>query len=155
MISSLALLTLSFGCGDHEDSGDGGHHADGGATDGGGMDGGAVDTGELDFSRTMMTDGGTWTVTYAPTPDPIPFNTEFTLGFAVDPATSVTLSNATATMPNHMHGMTVTPVTTDNGDGTGSSSPFLFHMEGWWEITVDVSDGTTTETAAFNVWCCD
>ncbi|MFZ4808612.1 MAG: hypothetical protein ACOYLQ_15255 [Hyphomicrobiaceae bacterium] len=47
-----------------------------------------------------------------------------------------------ATMPAHRHGMNYTPRITAQGDGRHQASGFLFHMPGWWEITLSVyADG--------------
>ncbi|MCB9791671.1 MAG: FixH family protein [Alphaproteobacteria bacterium] len=55
-----------------------------------------------------------------------------------------------AQMPAHGHGMTVVPTTINNGDGTYTADPLLFHMEGHWEILVDVGG----EEAVFHYTCC-
>lgn len=153
MTTALILAAL-LACGDDDsDSGDGHDHDHG--------DGGSsmVDTGTLDFGTTQDSSGGTYSVSYTTTPSPLPFNEEFSIDFAatpdVMPEGGFTITAADATMPNHGHGMNVSPVVTDNGDGTATAAPFLFHMEGWWEITVEITSDDGTETAAFNFWCCD
>ncbi len=149
----MFLLLPLLACGDKDgDTGDTGH--------GHNMDSGSMtDTGMLDFGTSQTTDGGTYTVSYTPSSDPIPFNSEFSVTFSatadVMPEGGFTIDAANATMPNHGHGMNVAPVVTDNGDGTWTASPFLFHMEGWWELTADVTSTDGTETATFNIWCCD
>jgi YtkA-like len=147
LLLPLLLAACAHG-GDHSDSGQATH--DGGSAD---------DSGALDTSREQPTDGGTWMVSYAPTPDPLPFSENFDLlltltdsaGGAVAGAETVL---ANATMPSHGHGMNVEPVATENEDGTWTASPFKFHMAGMWEITVDVTADGSTERASFNVECC-
>jgi len=47
-----------------------------------------------------------------------------------------------ATMPAHRHGMNYKPKITAQGDGRHEARGFLFHMPGWWEITLSVyADG--------------
>jgi hypothetical protein len=60
----------------------------------------------------------------------------------------------TATMPSHGHGMNTEPQVIANDDGTFGVTGMLLHMEGWWEMTADVTVMGTTERATFNVDCC-
>ena len=152
---SLRTLVLALLCASCSDG-----SADSAATPGdGGSAGDTSDTGALDVSREQPTDGGTWTVSYAPTPDPLPFSENFDLLLTLTDSGGAAASGvegvvSSATMPSHGHGMNVEPVATDNGDGTWTASPFKFHMAGMWEVTVDVTAGGATERASFNVECC-
>ena len=118
-----------------------------------------TDTGNLDFGRTQQTDGGTYTVTWAPSTDPIVLSESFSISLTatpdVMPEGGFVYGTVGATMPNHGHGMNVSPVVSDNGDGTATAEPFQFHMEGWWEITVELVSAEGSEVAAFNYYCCD
>lgn len=100
------------------------------------------DTAAFETTRSIQTDG--YTITYAPTPDPIPFNEYFTLAFTIEPVpTEFTFA---ATMPAHGHGMNVEPPETLDGD-VWMVENALFHMTGHWEL-IAVADG---ETAVFHV----
>ena len=108
-------------------------------------------------AREAVTDGGTWTVAYTPSPDPIPGNAEFALDITIDDAagpaagTSIVL---TAEMPAHGHGMNVTPVVTGE-DGLFRADGMLFHMTWEWRMYVDVTGDDGTETAELWVTCCE
>lgn len=148
-------LTLLLACGDKE--------ADSGTTDSGDThdhtDHGGTDTGTMDTSRTQTSDGGTYTVTWAPSVDPVPLNENFDVDITatpdVMPEGGFTVTRADASMPAHGHGMNVEPEVTDNGDGTATAGPFNFMMEGHWVVEVDLTSGDGTETASFNVMCCE
>ncbi|MCB9758774.1 MAG: FixH family protein [Alphaproteobacteria bacterium] len=98
-------------------------------------------------------DAGPYSVSWAPVPDPIPFNDYFAVNLEVKEGGSP-LTDAVVTvdagMPAHGHGMNVTPTVTDNGDGTWTADGLLFHMEGHWELKVDVNE----EQAVFDITCC-
>ncbi|MCB9777045.1 MAG: hypothetical protein H6742_00610 [Alphaproteobacteria bacterium] len=142
-------LTLLVACGDGD--------TDSGATDDGHThtDHGGSDSGAVDYSRTQDTDGGSWSVTWTPSIDPVPMNQNFDVALDVTPADGVSITRIDATMPAHGHGMNVTPELVDNGDGTATASPFNLHMEADWLIEVDVSGDAGTETASFHVMCCE
>jgi hypothetical protein len=136
-LSIAFVLTLTAACGDHDKH----HHS--------GVDSLAA----IDESR--VASSASYTVTITPSPDPIPFNDYFDLSTAVEdsagaPVTDATVS-VTAAMPSHGHGMTVTPTTTANNDGTYSTPGMLFHMSGLWVITVSVTQDGATETVDLNV----
>lgn len=149
MRAPALLLPLLLACGDKTD--DTGSAA---VTD---------DTGApRDYGTTQLTDGGTWSVSYLPDPDPIPPSDDFTLTVEVAaaeaPGTPLADLDAVvvdATMPGHGHGMNVTPVTEDDGSGTWTAFPLKFHMTGEWQITVEVTEEGVTETAVFWVDCCE
>lgn len=159
----LFLLLALLACGDKgtddtASANDGGTTHDGGATDDGGtsQDGG---TGALDLSRTQLTDGGTYTVTWSPSAEPV-LSEEFAISVSAEaspmPEGGFTFTSADARMPDHDHGMNVTPVVTDHGDGSATAAPFQLQMEGWWTITVTLTaDDGAVETATFNHICCE
>lgn len=107
---------------------------------------------ELNLTRTATTDGGTWTVSYTPSVDPIAISENFTVTVSLD---SGNLEGATvefdAMMPAHNHGMNTQAQASDNGDGTWLVEGMLFHMPGHWRMMADVSSGDVTETAIFDV----
>ena len=108
----------------------------------------------MDMSTEQMTDGGTWMVSYTTDPSPVPYDDYFDLSVSIADASGATVA-VDARMPEHNHGMNTTPETTDNSDGTWTTSPMLFHMEGTWEVYVDVTMDSSTERATFNVMCCE
>lgn len=58
-----------------------------------------------------------------------------------------------AQMPEHGHGMNTKAEVVAQGDGKYMIKGLLFHMPGWWELTMEVEgpDGTKEE-ATFNVY---
>jgi hypothetical protein len=63
-------------------------------------------------------------------------------------------------MPDHGHGTSITPLTTDEGAGTYLISPLYLYMGGYWQITLNIrpptSDGgaspaLTPDSVVFNV----
>lgn len=95
---------------------------------------------------------GAYFVAFAARPAPIPPNAEFALDVAVfspdraSLAAGVTLA-VDATMPEHGHGMNVTPRVTPLGPGRFRVEGLLFHMAGRWEIAFDVTRDAVTERA--------
>ena len=96
-------------------------------------------------------------VSYDSDPDPIPLNEEFVLGVEVytDDSMSSPSSNITvevdATMPEHQHGMNVSPEALEVSDGRFEAEGMLFHMAGDWEIVVYVTGDEGTEDIRFDV----
>jgi hypothetical protein len=77
-------------------------------------------------------------------------------GQAVDGLTIETVPK----MPDHGHGTSITPVTTDAGGGRYVISPLYLYMSGYWQITLNLSapdsDGGSTsqlhpDSVVFNV----
>ena len=96
---------------------------------------------------------GDYTIAWSPTPDPIPFNDYFDVNVWVSDGPTPTPGLAVdidAQMPAHGHGMNVDPQVTDNGDGSYGASGLLFHMEGHWQLLVNVGE----EQAVFDITCC-
>ena len=109
---------------------------------------------------TATTDGGSFMATYSTDPAPIPSDDYFSVTLAATESDGVTaLTDAvvelSAEMTAHGHGMNVTPEVTDNGDGTFTASPFLFHMTGHWTIRFAITSGGVTEQGYFDVDCCE
>ena len=135
----FALSTACDGGDEHE------HQHDSGSTE------------ELNETAMAMTDAGSFHVKYTLDPSDItvsePFDMTFTISAADAMDTPLTDASATAdaNMPAHEHGMNVEPTATNNGDGTTTVSGMVFHMPGHWEVTVDVTQGDTTEQALFDV----
>ena len=102
--------------------------------------------------RTLDSNGGTYTVSFEPAPDPIPMNSLFDLRFTVAPkAAGAKVDDlqvqVDARMPAHFHGMNRVPKLTRQTDGSFKAEGLLFHMPGHWELTFDLSRGGKTERA--------
>jgi hypothetical protein len=61
-------------------------------------------------------------------------------------------------MPDHGHGTSITPLTTDDGAGQYTISPLYLYMGGYWQITLNIrpssADASVTlvpDSAVFNV----
>ena len=107
-----------------------------------------------DSSREVRSNGGSHTVAFKPTPDPIPMNQLFDLTFTVKSASSsaqTTKVEVDARMPAHGHGMNRVPKVTRLADGTVKAEGLLFHMPGHWELYIDITQGGVTERAQFDV----
>lgn len=134
---TLALLTFFAACTHKDDA----HHDHTGHT------------GLVDETRTQST--ASYTVSYLPDPDPIPFNDYFDVTVTLTDTAGAAVGDAEvlidANMPHHGHGMNVTPTTTGDGAGHYTATGLLFHMEGVWELTVDITRSGATETARFEV----
>ena len=105
--------------------------------------------------RTIESNGGTYLVTFASTPDPVPMNSLFGLQFSVAPKAGGKSDDlqvqVDARMPAHFHGMNRTPKLTRQADGSFTAEGLLFHMPGHWELTFDISRGGKTERAQVDI----
>jgi len=115
---------------------------------------------ETNFTTTATTDGGSFVATYTTDPAPIPSDDYFSVtlsALASDGTTALTDAavELDAEMTTHGHGMNVTPEVTDNGDGTFTATPFLFHMSGHWTIRFAITADGVTEKGYFDVDCCE
>jgi len=163
ILSAVFALSATIGCGgktddandESDDSGTHSHdHHEGEDTD-------LPD--DFDDSRTILSNDGVFTATYAPNPDPPPESVEFSVLITIsDPDNStVTLTGAEvtdvdSTMPSHGgHGMNVVPVVTDNGDGTWTAAPLKYHMPGYWVLHVEADINGETDRADFDISCCE
>ena len=62
-------------------------------------------------------------------------------------------------MPDHMHGTSITPIATDEGQGQYQISPLYLYMGGYWRITLNLrsavdsgtSFGVAGDSVVFNV----
>ena len=109
-------------------------------------------------TQDVVTDGGSWTVRWTPSPDPIPINEVFAIDATVLDTAGAPVVYASvvanAGMGAHWHGMNTVPETTAAGDGTFLVEGMLFHMAGTWQITFDVTQGDQLERATAEVSCC-
>jgi hypothetical protein len=104
--------------------------------------------------RQITSNGGGYTVTFEPTPDPIPMNEVFDLRFTVVPKSGSTQGltvQVDARMPAHGHGMNRVPKLTAQPDGSTRAEGMLFHMPGHWELYFDIAQGGKTERAQVDV----
>jgi DNA-binding beta-propeller fold protein YncE len=111
---------------------------------------------------------GRYTVCATSIPDPVPLNQPFALSVAIydnvrrGELAQRVLLNVDAAMPEHRHGMSLTPkvraasgpVVQDvphghgaMGDGRFEIEGMLFHMPGRWEFHFDITHGAITERA--------
>ena len=157
---TVLLLLVSIGCSEtssehKHDSGD--HH------DGHGSHGDTDLPDEFDDTQTKLSRDGLASVSYVTEdgtlPESIEFGIEITLADGEDESTVLTDASVTAvdaTMPTHGdHGMNVTAVVTDNGNGTFTASPIKLHMPGYWVLHVDIEVNGVPDTAEFDIECCD
>ena len=109
---------------------------------------------DLDYGRTQVSDLGSWTVSYAPTVDPVPAIDLFGLEVEIDGGEGLFV-DANATMPLHNHGMNTATVVTERGGGIYDIEGMSFHMTGDWELVVAIDDGNSYERAFFWIHCCE
>ena len=106
-------------------------------------------------AKTVVSNGGTYSVSFETTPAAIPMNEPFTVVFRVSPksggAPGEPKVEIDARMPAHGHGMNRVPKVTRLADGTVKAEGLLFHMPGHWELYVDITQGGVTERAQFDV----
>jgi hypothetical protein len=101
------------------------------------------------------TSWGTFHVTVAAEPDPIPLSKMFALTIGVylagdrAQAVSGTTVAVDARMPAHNHGTNLQARVARVGDGRFRAEGLLFHMPGTWELYVDVTRAAETERATF------
>ena len=118
-----------------------------------------------DSPRATSTDNEMFYVEYTPNPDPIPHNDLFSIDVSVwesearETLATDAVIDVSATMPAHGHGMTTEPQFTNHDDGTFMVEGMKFHMESptpeeKWVIHVDVTSGSETDRANFDVMCC-
>lgn len=108
------------------------------------------------------TDQGNLYVVFETTPSPIPFKESFDVRVGVyesdkQEALLDTVSVVVdATMPEHNHGMNVTPDHTVDTDGYTTASGLEWFMTGTWQLELYVTpeDGSV-ETAFFSIECCE
>ncbi len=55
-------------------------------------------------------------------------------------------------MPDHNHGLPTSPQVTDNlGDGRYRIEGVKFSMTGWWELSVDITSASGSDSVTFNM----
>ena len=120
----------------------------------------------------LVSNGGRYTVCVTTVPDPVPQNTPFAVNVSVyeNAARGALAHNVIldvdATMPEHHHGMTLTPQVRAfdgpavqellpghgaMGNGRFEVRGLLFHMPGRWVIHFDITHGAITERAQLDI----
>ena len=109
-------------------------------------------------ANTVTSNGGSFEITYAPTPDPMPMNEPFKLdvtlkqaGGASSQAGAPVVLRVDAGMPAHGHGMNTRPRVTETGDGKYLVEGMLFHMPGHWQLYFDIRRGAVVERAQADI----
>jgi DNA-binding beta-propeller fold protein YncE len=116
----------------------------------------------------LVSNGGRYSVCVTTVPDPVPLNAPFAVNVSVyENSTRGALArnvilDVDATMPEHHHGMTLTPQVRAldgpavqellpghgaMGNGRFEVRGMLFHMPGRWEFHFDITHGAITERA--------
>jgi hypothetical protein len=95
-------------------------------------------------------------VRWRPIPDPLPVGEMCELEVLVqrtDDGTPVTGAgiHVRGQMPQHGHGMNLTPRATEVGEGRYRVRGMLLHMTGYWEIGIDVVIDDIASSAEFEL----
>lgn len=110
----------------------------------------------LDFEWTT-TPSGRFTVGWRPVDGPVPVNEPFEIDLRLfeDAARERPIAGASvrvsAWMPDHLHGMGRLPQTREIEPGLYRVKGLLLHMEGLWQLFVDVTAGAQAERAEFRL----
>lgn len=103
---------------------------------------------------TSRVENGAYVVAYRTQPAPVTVGQHFAVAFAVCPkgaAAPAPSVQVDAHMPAHRHGMNYRAAITRAPDGTYRAEGLMFHMPGRWDLTFDVTAGTTTQRLAHAV----
>lgn len=109
------------------------------------------------FSGEGFTGGGRWWVRWSTAEEGVPHLEPFRLRVEVrespqgPPAGADIEVFADAAMPHHGHGMNLVPRTRRIGEGRYEIDGMLFHMDGRWELFIDVEDEGLLERAQWTV----
>jgi hypothetical protein len=117
----------------------------------------APETEELDVSTTVLSEGGSFRVSYAADGKDVPLNAIHSWTVEVQTADGDPVTGATITlvgdMPKHGHGFPTEPeVTEELGGGKYRVEGLKFSMPGWWVVTFHVAAGDSRESASFNLY---
>ncbi len=105
---------------------------------------------------TQITQAGYFRVTVQSALTPVDINRMHGWIVSVQTADGTPVTNAIITvgggMPTHDHGLPTAPRVTENlGDGRYRVEGVKFHMNGLWELTVDVQAASRSDTARFEL----
>ena len=109
-----------------------------------------------------FTDQGEYYVVFETNPDPIPYKEFFDVkvGVFTDDNKESLITDVDvlvdATMPEHDHGMNVSPIHSIDENGYTIASGLEWFMTGEWQLEFYVTpkEGGLTETAFFSIECC-
>lgn len=98
---------------------------------------------------------GSYSVSFEPSPRPIPLNQPFDVAFTVSARGGATLGSVSvdvdARMPAHRHGMSRAAKVTSLPGGKYLAQGLMLHMPGRWELYFDITEGGRTERAQVDV----
>ncbi|MCH2147639.1 MAG: hypothetical protein MK073_07485 [Phycisphaerales bacterium] len=95
----------------------------------------------------IVSNKGTYRVTFSPSPSEMPLNEVFELTTTIEGGGRIEALRVDAAMPEHGHGMMTDPVTTLQEDGSYKTTGMLLSMPGLWELYFDINNGHTIERA--------
>ncbi len=95
--------------------------------------------------------GGSFVVSYSSEIMPVPINQIHQWVLHIENTAGQPVENAelviTGGMPEHDHGMPTSPVVTEYlGDGNFLVEGMRFHMMGYWEIILEITQGSLNES---------
>ena len=111
---------------------------------------GAEEAAPVVLEETLVSNDGTYRVSYELVPGELEVRELFELRVVVTPTSEArgALELAVdARMPEHGHGMNREPRVVVEDDGAFTVTNMLFHMPGLWELYFDVTEGALTERA--------
>jgi hypothetical protein len=161
-IELLCCLAISFGCATHSPATQQGNEAADAATvarpdEPEPSAGSAPAPWPADEGVGILSNDGTYWVTYIGPADGLPLNADFELDVRVFDAETRTRTAGElavvvdARMPAHGHGMNSAAEVTPDADGSFGVQGMLLHMTGHWELYVDITRGPLTERAQFDI----
>ena len=111
---------------------------------------------DIDYSRTRMSEGGTYRATIRPQSDPIPQGRLHSWTLHLETASGTSVDSASIAvdggMPQHGHGLPTKPVVTRRlGEGDHLVDGMKFNMGGWWVVKFRVSSPAGTDSVVFNI----
>ena len=111
---------------------------------------------DLDTSTTKESDNGIFEISVTSNMDPLDINEIHSWIVHVDDANGTVVEGATIVvdggMPQHNHGFPTEPqITEELGDGDYLLDGVKFSMVGWWELKLDISSGSDSDTVTFNI----
>ena len=111
---------------------------------------------DLDTSTSKRSDGELFEVTVTSNMDPLVLNEIHSWTVHIEDADGQVVKGAEIIvdggMPQHNHGFPTEPrITEELGEGNYLLEGVKFSMAGWWEIKLDISSGSSSDTVVFNI----
>lgn len=98
---------------------------------------------------TFQSDNGHFRVSYESQLEPIAINRIHSWTLHVSTAEGAPVTNAVLTieggMPEHNHGLATAPSIAPAGDGEYQLQGLRFHMPGYWELELNITDGNVSD----------